>query len=85
MLQLVSDHYGCNTSCTTLFLKTVVRIHLDAHIRTIVVLTCGKLTEIYFLYLLFAIYFSITTHRRKGKKVSPYRVVGVAGLSCDWP
>jgi hypothetical protein len=59
------SHYGYNTSCMTLFLKTAVRIRLDAHIWTIVVLTCGKLTRIYFPYLL-----SITTHRRQGKKVS---------------
>jgi hypothetical protein len=51
------SRYGCNTSRTVLFLKTAVRIHLDAHIRTIVVLIGGKLTAIYFLYLLFAIYF----------------------------
>jgi hypothetical protein len=42
-----------------------VRIHLDAHIRTIVVLTGGKLIGIYFLHLL-----SVMTHRRPGKKVS---------------
>jgi hypothetical protein len=38
-----------------LFSKTAVRIRLDAHIRTIVVLTGGKL-------LLSSIYFSVTTH-----------------------
>jgi hypothetical protein len=42
-----------------------VRIRLDAHIRTIVVLTSGKLTGIYFPHLL-----SITMHQRQGKKVS---------------
>jgi hypothetical protein len=42
-----------------------MRIRLDAHIRTIVVLTGGKVTGIYFSHLL-----SITTHRRQGKKVS---------------
>jgi hypothetical protein len=47
----------------------MVRIHLDAHIRTIVVLICGKLTGIYFLYLLSAIYFFVTMHIRQGKKV----------------
>jgi hypothetical protein len=47
-----------------------VRIRVDAHIRTIVVLTCGKLTGIYFLYLLSAIYFSVMMHLRQGKKVS---------------
>jgi hypothetical protein len=48
----------------------VVRICLDAHIRTIVVLTGGKLTGFYFLYLLYAIYYYITTDLRQGKKVS---------------
>jgi hypothetical protein len=33
------SHYGYNTSCMILFLKTTVRIRLDAHIMTIVVLT----------------------------------------------
>jgi hypothetical protein len=42
-----------------------MRICLDAHIRTIVVLTCGKLTWIYFPHSL-----SVTTHRQPGKKVS---------------
>jgi hypothetical protein len=47
-----------------------MRIRLDAHIRTIVVITGGKLTGIYFPYLLSTIYFCVTTHRRqKGKKV----------------
>jgi hypothetical protein len=57
MLQLVLEHYRYNTSRTTIFLKIVVRICLDAHIRTIIVLIAGKLTRIYFLYLLYAIYF----------------------------
>jgi hypothetical protein len=48
----------------------MVRIRFNARIRTIVVLTGGKLTGIYFLYLLSAIYFSVTTHLRQGKKVS---------------
>jgi hypothetical protein len=51
------SRYGYNTSRTVLFLKTVVWIRLDAHIRTIVVLTGGELTGIYLLYLLYAIYF----------------------------
>jgi hypothetical protein len=46
------------------FQKSTVRIHLDAHIRTIVVLTGGKLTGICFMYLL-----SVTTHLCQGKKV----------------
>jgi hypothetical protein len=51
------SHYRYNTLWTVLFSKTVVRIRLDADIRTIVVLTGGKLTGIYFLYLLSTIYF----------------------------
>jgi hypothetical protein len=47
------------------FWKPTVRIRLDTHIRTIVVLTGGKLIEIYFSHLL-----SIMTLRRQGKKVS---------------
>jgi hypothetical protein len=39
------------------FRKPTVRIHFNADIRAIAVLTGGKLTEIYFMYLLFAIYF----------------------------
>jgi hypothetical protein len=63
-------HYECNTSRTNLFSKIVVRIRLDAHIRTIVVLTGVKLTGFYFLYLLFAFYYSVTMHLRQGKNVS---------------
>jgi hypothetical protein len=51
------SHYGYNISRMVLFSKIMVSIRLDAHIRTIVVLTSGKLTGIYFLYLLFADYF----------------------------
>jgi hypothetical protein len=43
----------------------MVRIRLDTHIMTILVLTGGKLIGIYFPHLL-----SVTTHRRQGKKVS---------------
>jgi hypothetical protein len=50
---MVSEHYRCNTLCMVLFLKIMVRIRLEAHIRTIVVLIGGKLTGIYFLHLLF--------------------------------
>jgi hypothetical protein len=42
-----------------------VRIHLDAHIRTIVLLTGGDLAGIYFPHLL-----SVMTHRRHSKMVS---------------
>jgi hypothetical protein len=51
------------------FLKPTVRKHLDAYIRTIVVLTGGKLTGFYFRHLLYAIYNSVLTHLRQGKKV----------------
>jgi hypothetical protein len=39
------------------FRKPIVRIRLDAHIRTIIVLIGDKLIGIYFLPLLYAIYF----------------------------
>jgi hypothetical protein len=48
----------------------MARIRFKARIRTIVVLTCGKLIGMYLLYLLYAIYFSVTMHLRQGKKVS---------------
>jgi hypothetical protein len=48
----------------------MVRIRFNASISTIVVLTGGRLTGIYFLYLLSAIYFSVMTHLRQGKEVS---------------
>jgi hypothetical protein len=51
------SHYGYNTSCMILFSKTAVGMLLDAHIRTIVVLTGGKLTRIYFPHLV-----SVMTH-----------------------
>jgi hypothetical protein len=70
MLHLVSEYYGYNTLRMVLLSKTTVRIHLDAHISTIVVLTGGKLIEIYFLYLLYVIYSSVMMHLRPGKKVS---------------
>jgi hypothetical protein len=54
---LYQSHYGYNTSRMIQFLKTVVRICLDAHIKTIVVLTGGKLIGIYLPYLL-----SVMTH-----------------------
>jgi hypothetical protein len=70
MTQLISEHHGCNTLCTTIFSKPMVKKHVDVHIRTIVILTGGKLTRIYFLHLLYVIYFSVMTHLRIGKKVS---------------
>jgi hypothetical protein len=58
-------YYGYNTSYMILFLKTAMRICLNAHIRTIVVLRGGKLTGIYLPHLL-----SVTMHREEGMKVS---------------
>jgi hypothetical protein len=52
------------------FRKPTVRTRFNAHIRTIVVITGDKLTVIYFLYLLSAIYFFVTMHLWQGKKVS---------------
>jgi hypothetical protein len=47
-----------------------MRICFNAHIRTILVLTGGKLSGIYILFLLSVIYFSVTTHLRQGKKLN---------------
>jgi hypothetical protein len=52
-----------------LFSNTTVRIRFNARIR-LVVLTGGKLIGIYLMYLLYAIYFSVTMHLRQDKKVS---------------
>jgi hypothetical protein len=54
MSQLVSEPYNYNMSLTAIFFKTYGEDTLQC-IRTIVVLTRGKLTRIYFLYLLSAI------------------------------
>jgi hypothetical protein len=54
---MVSEYYMYNTSHTVIFLKIAMRKRLEAHIRTIVVLTGGKLTGIYFMHLLYTIYF----------------------------
>jgi hypothetical protein len=67
---LYQSHYGYNTLRTVLFSKTTVRIHLDAHINTIVVLTDGKITGIYFRYLFLCNLLFATMHLRQGKKVS---------------
>jgi hypothetical protein len=67
------SNYRCNTSHTSIFSKAKclqVRIHVYAHIRTIVLLIGSNLTGFYFPYLLSKTYYSITTHLRLGKKVS---------------
>jgi hypothetical protein len=70
---------------------TLIRISVTQGVT--VVLTYGKLTGIYFLHLHSAIYFSVTTHRRKGKKltilppgdVNPVSVPSRRGLLEDSP
>jgi hypothetical protein len=81
------------------FQKPTVKIHLDVHIRTNVVLTGGKLTMIYFMQ------FTFYNNLCQGKKISilslgdvnpgpvpsrrdlleyiPYRVVGATCSLCD--
>jgi hypothetical protein len=58
----------------------MVRKHLDARIRIIVVLTCGKLTGIYFLPLLYVIYYSVTMHLLQGKSILPPGDVNPASI-----
>jgi hypothetical protein len=70
MSQLVLEHYVYNTLRAAIFSKTYGVETLDAHIRTIVVLTGDKLTVFCFLHLLYAIYYSVMMHRWSGKKVS---------------
>jgi hypothetical protein len=57
-----------------IFSKPTVRIHFNSRIRTIVILTGGKLIGIYFLYLLsiftFCNLLSVMMHLRQGKNVS---------------
>jgi hypothetical protein len=48
----------------------MVRMCYNGHIRTIVILTGGKLTAIYFLYLLSANLLFAMTYLLQGKKVS---------------
>jgi hypothetical protein len=55
--QLVLEPYEYNTTLTAIFSKTYGEDMLHARIRTIVVLTGGKLIGIHFLYLLSVIYF----------------------------
>jgi hypothetical protein len=52
---LYQSNYGCNTTRATIFVKTMVKKRLDAIIRTIVVLTGGKLTSFYFPHLFYVI------------------------------
>jgi hypothetical protein len=75
------------------FHKPTLRIRLYAHVRTIVVLTGGKLTRIYFQHLLYAICYCLMTHLRQSKRVSfllsgdvnPGPVPSRRGLLADGP
>jgi hypothetical protein len=67
------------------------QLHVYAHIKTAVVSTGGKLTGFYFLHLLYVVYYSVTMHLRRGKKVSyatdcgemsEAHLVRVRGLGC---
>jgi hypothetical protein len=66
--QLVSEHYRCNTSRTTIFLKTYGEDTFRCPYKDYS--SHDKLTRIYFLHLLSTIYYSVTTSLRPGKKVS---------------
>jgi hypothetical protein len=55
----------------------MMRIRVDAYIKTILILTCGKLTEIYFLHLL-SVNPRLVSSRRGLLEDSPYRTVGDA-------
>jgi hypothetical protein len=84
MILVKTDHHYLRVGChswyqsitgvihrvRSYFQKPTVRICLDAHIRSIVVLIDSKLTVIYFMYLLYVIYYSVTMHLRQVKKVS---------------
>jgi hypothetical protein len=66
MFQLVSEHYGCNTSRMVIFLKTYSDDKLRCPYKDYSSLNRWQANK----DLHFVIYFSITMHRRKGKKVS---------------
>jgi hypothetical protein len=90
---MVSEHYGCNTSRTTLFSKTYGEETLICPYKD-------------YSSLLSSIYYSVVMHQQKDKKInillsgdvnpepipsrrglledSPYYLVGATCLSCDW-
>jgi hypothetical protein len=70
MSQLVSEHYGRNTSRTVIFSKTYAYDTLRCPYKDYSSLNRCKLTGFYFLPLLYAIYYHVTTHLRQGGKVS---------------
>jgi hypothetical protein len=65
MLQLVSEPYEYNTSLTAIFLKTYGEDTLRCPYKNYSSLSRWQANR----DLLSAIYFSVTTHRRKGKNV----------------
>jgi hypothetical protein len=64
--QLVSEHYGCNTSCMIIFLKTNSEDILRCPYKDYSSLNMWQAN----LNLLSIVYYSVMTHLRQGKKVS---------------
>jgi hypothetical protein len=67
MSQLVSEPYEYNMTLTAIFSKTYGEDTLQCPYKDYSSLNRWKAN----MDLLFAIYFSVTTHLRQGKKVSP--------------
>jgi hypothetical protein len=63
---LVLEHYGCNTSCTIVFLKTYSEDTLRCLYKNYSSLNRWQANR----NLFYAIYYFVTTHLRQGKKVS---------------
>jgi hypothetical protein len=66
MSELVSEHYGCNISCTVVFSKTYGEDTLKFPYKDYNSLNMWQANR----DLLSTIYFFVMTHQRKGKKVS---------------
>jgi hypothetical protein len=66
MSQLISEHYGYNTSPTAMFLKTYREETLRCKYKDYSSLNMWQANWV----LLYAIYYSIMMHLRQGKKVS---------------
>jgi hypothetical protein len=66
MSQLVSEAYEYNTTLTAIFLKTYGEDTLQCSYKDYSCLDRWQANS----DLLYAIYFSVTTHLRQGKKVS---------------
>jgi hypothetical protein len=70
MSQLVSEHYGCNTSCMVLFLKTYGEETFRCTYKDYSSLNMWQAIWDLFSAFTFCNYFSVTTHQQKSKKVS---------------